>query len=145
MNEHGRGLGLLRTAGPATLALLLGAASVAARIGVANAADFPDPSLSYLKTGDFIAPERVRLIHVGMSKDQVRLELGNPHFKEGFFAVREWNYIFNLAANSSGGYLACQYRVSFDAKMRVADTAWNLTTCRDLVESAAPATARNPP
>ena len=62
----------------------------------AGEAQFPALSSSYLKTGDFIGTDHVRRITPGLNKDQVRLELGNPHFSEGIFGVREWDYAFNF-------------------------------------------------
>ncbi|MDP9920986.1 outer membrane protein OmpA-like peptidoglycan-associated protein [Variovorax boronicumulans] len=93
---------------------------------------FPDLSSTYLKTGDFIGPDHVRRIRPGMSKDQVRLELGNPHFNEGLFAVRDWDYAFNFHTGKGDEFVTCQFKVKFDhadGGYRVMSTHWKNTEC----------------
>ena len=112
----------------------------------ASEAQFPSLSSSYLKTGDFIGADHVRRITPGLNKDQVRLELGNPHFSEGIFGVREWDYAFNFyTSKANNDYVTCQFKVQFDKDYRVAATFWKGPDCADYVAApvaAAPVSAR---
>ncbi|MBD3898070.1 OmpA family protein [Halomonas sp. ML-15] len=94
---------------------------------------FPDLDSSYLDTGDFINPEAIHRISEGQSKDQVRLLLGDPHFSEGFFAVREWDYAFNFYTGEGTDYITCQYKLFFDQSMRVKETHWQRPECASLI------------
>lgn len=107
-------------------------------------AQFPALSSSYLKTGDFIGADHVRRITPGLNKDQVRLELGNPHFSEGIFGVREWDYAFNFyTSKPNNDYVTCQFKVQFDKDYRVAATFWKSPDCAHYV--AAPLAAAHIP
>src|SRR3546814_9816492 len=83
----------------------------------ARGVSFPVRADSYLREGIVVAPETVRGIRPGMNKPEVRRQLGNPHFTEGLFGVRDWNYVFKLAV-PSGGVQECQFQVQFDTHNR---------------------------
>ncbi|MFJ2990741.1 OmpA family protein [Collimonas sp. NPDC087041] len=95
--------------------------------------NFPALDSSYLKTGDFIGPDHVKRITQSLNKDQVRLELGSPHFSEGIFGVHEWNYAFNFYTGKGNEYVTCQYKVKFDSKDRVESTHWKNADCENYV------------
>jgi len=99
----------------------------------ASEVNFPALDSSYLKTGDFVGPDHVKRITPGLNKDQVRLELGNPHFSEGIFNVREWDYIFNFYTGKGNEYLTCQFKVKFDANNRATSTHWKNPECEGYV------------
>lgn len=63
----------------------------------------------------------------GMTKFQVQTALGHPHFKEGLFGVREWDYVFNF--RTPEGQVQCQYKVVYDRDYRVAQTLWRDPCC----------------
>ena len=112
----------------------------------AGEAQFPALSSSYLKTGDFIGTDHVRRITPGLNKDQVRLELGNPHFSEGIFGVREWDYAFNFyTGKANNDYVTCQFKVQFDRDYRVATTFWKGPDCAHYVASPFAAAAVSAP
>jgi len=72
----------------------------------ANAADqkpiiFPEASQSYLKHVKKYDVKDVALITENLSKDQIRQILGNPHFDEGLFRVRVWNYVLDVHQNAN--------------------------------------------
>ena len=94
---------------------------------------FPDLDSSYLETGDFIDPENVLSVAKGQHKDQVRLLLQHPHFSEGIFNVREWDYAFNFYTGAGGDYITCQYKVMFDRNNRVEHTYWRNPHCPALL------------
>lgn len=105
---------------------------------------FPDLASSYLKTGDFIGPDHPTRIRPGLNKDQVRLELGNPHFSEGIFGVSEWDYAFNFYTGRGNEYITCQFKVKFDkvdGMYRVTSTHWKGAACPP---PAAPAMVASP-
>jgi len=61
-----------------------------------------------------------------------------PHFSEGFFGVRKWNYIFNFRTGKGNEFITCQYRIVYDATAVVESTHWKEHQCEELVNSAAP-------
>ena len=97
-------------------------------------ANFPSLDSSYLKIGSFVGPDHVRRITPGVSKDQVRLELGNPQYSEGLFGVREWDYAFNFYTGKGNEYVTCQFKVKFDLVeniYRTASTHWKGVACEN--------------
>jgi OOP family OmpA-OmpF porin len=107
-------------------------AQPAASAAAAGEVNFPSLDSSYLKTGSFVGPDHVRRITPGLSKDQVRLELGNPQYSEGLFGVREWDYAFNFYTGKGNEYITCQFKVKFDLVddvYRAASTHWKGVAC----------------
>lgn len=96
---------------------------------------FPQQESSYLKEGSLVAPETVQRIQPGTTRDQVRQQLGNPHFTEGLFTADDWNYILTLPAMAGGAALTCQFQVQFEKRI-VKATYWQTETC---AQAAAPA------
>ena len=47
-----------------------------------------------------------------MNKDQIYELIGRPHFQEGLYGVREWDYLFNYREN--GEHKTCQFKILFD-------------------------------
>lgn len=124
------------TASRSGLLLVLVSLSMAAAAQPAEEIKFPELNSSYLRSGDFIGPDHVLRVRPGLDKDQVRLELGNPHFSEGLFAVREWDYAFNFYTGKGNEFTTCQYKVKFergDGAYRVASTHWRNPECALLV------------
>ena len=75
----------------------LAAASLACGAAYAeDAVTFPARDEAWLKEGTFPNIENLRKMMPGLSKNQVYALLEEPHFSEGFFGVRKWNYIFNF-------------------------------------------------
>lgn len=68
--------------------------------------------------GSHVTEESLALIEVGMNKDQIYNLLGRPHFKEGLYGVREWDYLFNFKD------IQCQFKILFDKNMNVGSTLW---------------------
>lgn len=105
---------------------------------------FPDPASSYRTEGLFPNVANLRNMGTGLTKPQVLDLLGAPHFSEGLFGVREWNYIFNLR-DASGNVTQCQYKVLYDDQMKVRGTLWNKPGCADLLNPPAPVAAQPTP
>lgn len=123
---------LLATAVAATAALMHGCAS-----GISadeSRAEFPDLDSAYLKGGTFVDPGAVLRVSEGQNKDQLRSLLDIPHFSEGLFGVRKWNYAFNFYTDTvPEGYVTCQYQVHFDENALVEKTYWRNDQCADLL------------
>jgi outer membrane protein assembly factor BamE (lipoprotein component of BamABCDE complex) len=95
---------------------------------------FPDLSYAEQPEGAFVSPESLRLIGNGMNKKQVYALLGVPHFKEGVFGVREWNYLLNFRRD--GKVVTCQYQIQFDDDKQVDGTYWKDATCADFLKAS---------
>ncbi|WMD20790.1 outer membrane protein assembly factor BamE [Achromobacter seleniivolatilans] len=95
------------------------------------AQSFPAPEKAWPKEGSFPNPENLRLLRDGMTKDQLYGLLGRPHFNEGFFNVREWNYLLQISADGTpqGQVVTCQLKVLFDEGMRAASYHWKPANC----------------
>lgn len=95
--------------------------------------DFPDMDKAWLKGGTFVDIEQLRRIAPGMTKNQVRELISYPHFSEGLFGPREWNYIFNFRTGKGAEFITCQYMVHFDKDVRAQDFHWKGPNCDALV------------
>src|SRR3546814_7157598 len=62
----------------------------------AGAPVFPDLATATFAGGTYPNVDNLRAIAPGMTKDQLYDLIGRPHFHEGVFGVREWNYLFNF-------------------------------------------------
>jgi len=71
--------------------------------------------------------DNVRMVERGMNKDQIANLLGRPHFSEGLYGVREWDYAFNYREN--GVHKICQYKVLFDKNMNAQSFFWYPNGC----------------
>lgn len=71
--------------------------------------------------------ENVRQIERGMNKDQLYYLIGRPHFEEGLYGVREWDYAFNYREN--GVHKVCQFKVLFDKNMNAQSFYWYPNGC----------------
>lgn len=66
--------------------------------------------------------DNVHQIKKGMNKDQIVALIGRPHFNEGLFGVREWDYVFNYLQN--GQRKICQFKVLFDENLDAQSLYW---------------------
>lgn len=94
------------------------------------------PELKDATTPDGIHPDPARLamVKAGMTKDHLYHLLGRPHFLEGFFFVREWDYLFHLQTPS--GDMTCQYKVLFDKDMLARQFYWRESACEAAANAA---------
>lgn len=77
--------------------------------------------------GSWPLTEKLRQIKAGMNKEQIYQLAGRPHFAEGLFGVREWDYLFNFTG-PEGDY-TCQYKVLFDRNMDARSFYWKPENC----------------
>ncbi|MFT4247098.1 MAG: OmpA family protein [Pseudomonas sp.] len=108
---------------------------------------FPDARHAYPRGGTFANIDNLRQYAPGMSKKQIYELLGTPHFDEGLWGVRQWNYLFNLRPSVGAEPVQCQLRIVFDEHGRAQSQAWKPASCRALLEPprAAVAPAAPPP
>ncbi|WP_249404418.1 OmpA family protein [Stenotrophomonas sp. CFBP 13724] len=109
-----------------------------------EAVSFPEPGKASLKEGVFADPADLRRFAPGMSKRQLYALLGTPHFNEGMWGVREWNYLLNFRTPQRSEYFTCQFQVRFDGKGVAQGGYWKPQSCAALVEPPPPATAEVP-
>ena len=67
----------------------------------------PDKVTPMHKQGTFPELSDLRLIKSGMNKGQIMQLIGPPHFSEGVWGVREWNYLFNFRTPGSEEVAQC--------------------------------------
>ncbi len=112
--------------------------AIAAQPAAPTAQEWPDPSAAKWKQGAFPNLENVRKMAPGMGKDQVRELLGWPHFSEGLWGVREWNYLFHLRTGKTpSDYVTCQYIVRYDGAELTTGTWWKSADCTALANPPA--------
>ncbi len=110
--------------------------------GAQGEVTFPDPVKATVPEGAYVSPENLRQVMPGMTKDQLYKLLGTPHFNEGVFGVKQWNYILNFRReDGEADFSRCQYQIDFDSKHRVQTTHWKPESCRLIVDKPKPAEA----
>lgn len=114
---------------------ILSASTFAAQMNASDEQVFPSIDQSYLKQVKHYDVETIRLLNVGLNKDQVRNILGNPHFNEGIFRVREWNYVLDVKRPKMDGYLRCQLKIVFDRHAVVEKMYWKGEGCSQLLNT----------
>jgi len=98
---------------------------------------FPDPAHATMPEGVFVNVENLRKLAPGMTKHQLYDLLGAPHFNEGVFGVRRWNYIFAFR-QTDGGAIKCQFQVQFDKSHFAQAFYWKPEACKNLLAPPAP-------
>lgn len=131
----------------ATLGLALGMGLLAACRSHAPAVEgpadattvhFPEVSKASLKEGIYPDVADLRRFAPGMSKRQLYTLLGTPHFNEGMWGVREWNYLFNFRTAQGAEYFTCQFQVRFDSKGIAQAGYWKPESCAAVLEPPRP-------
>lgn len=95
--------------------------------------DFPALESAKWQQGTFPSLEALRAMRTGMGKDQVRDLLNWPHFSEGIFGVREWNYIFHFRTGKGPEFITCQYMVRFNGDVLTNGMYWKNPACAALL------------
>jgi outer membrane protein OmpA-like peptidoglycan-associated protein len=90
------------------------------------------------KGGTFPNLANLRQMKAGLNKPQVSDLIGYPHFSEGVWGVREWNYLFNFRKPGSDEVTVCQYKVLFDENKLARSFYWKPESCAALLEEPKP-------
>mgnify|MGYP001051934560 CR=1 FL=1 len=107
---------------------------------------FPDPDHSTMPEGTFVNLENLRKVAPGLAKDQLYALLGTPHFSEGVFGVKRWNYIFDFRkADGTNNFFRCQYQVQFDDDGLAKAFYWKPEACQSVLDVAPPPAPVAPP
>jgi outer membrane protein assembly factor BamE (lipoprotein component of BamABCDE complex) len=118
-------------------ALLLSGCGTGSRLSSNGSQDelvFPAPESASNMGGSFPITEALRKLKPGMNKSQVSSLLGRPQFQEGFFGVREWDYVLNVTNDAGAPQMVCQLKAVFGSQ----DLARNFyRKCGDNVETLA--------
>lgn len=130
----------------AWLVLLLVAGLLAACRSHAPAGDgpaeasvvFPEARKASLKEGIYPDIADLRRFAPGMSKRQLYTLLGTPHFNEGMWGVRQWNYLFNFRTAQGAEYFTCQFQVRFDDKGIAQGGYWKPESCAAVLDPPRP-------
>ncbi|MCY1341311.1 proteobacterial sortase system peptidoglycan-associated protein [compost metagenome] len=110
--------------------------------GASSNVIFPEKTAAWPQEGTFPSLDNLRLLDQGMTKDQLYELVGRPHFKEGMFGVREWDYLFNFRTGHAAPHdvVQCQMKVLFDKDMQTRSYFWAPESCAALLKKpAAPA------
>ena len=78
---------------------------------------FPDKTDAVRTEGSFVNVDNLKQMRPGLTKAEVYELIGVPHFDEGVFRVKEWDYIFNFT-QPDHSVRVCQYKVLFDSDMK---------------------------
>lgn len=76
--------------------------------------------------GTFPTADELDKIKAGMTKDEFYKLLGRPHFNEGMFNVREWDYVFHFHTPGQGtnDVTTCQFKIVYDSKKIARSFHW---------------------
>ncbi|MDZ4360507.1 MAG: OmpA family protein [Variovorax sp.] len=96
--------------------------------------EFPDLDSAKWKQGAFPGTDKFQRVRPGMGKDPLRELLGWPHFSEGLWGVREWNYIFHFYTGKGSDYTTCQYMVRFNGNELMTGGWWKNPDCALLAQ-----------
>ena len=126
-----------------SFALLLGVAGIAGTLNAcgnlsrgiardgqtAQALVWPEPgdTTPMHRNGSFPSAASLRQVGAGLDKQQVAALIGYPHFSEGVWGVREWNYLFHF--REAGKLSTCQFKVLFDQDKLARSFYWKPESC----------------
>lgn len=85
--------------------------------------------------GTWPALDSLRQVHAGEGKSQIAALIGYPHFSEGVFAVREWNYVFHFRTQDNPD-MVCQYKVLFGDDKLAQSFWWKPESCAEVLKQA---------
>jgi len=98
------------------------------------------------KDGTFPNLDNLARVHAGLNKQQISDLIGYPHFSEGVWGVREWNYVFHFREPVQGNHVVtCQFKVLFDTDKLAQRFYWMPEECSRFQRPArAPSPAPSP-
>lgn len=105
---------------------------------------FPQMDNATRKEGSYVNLDNLNMIKPGMTKNQLYQLIGTPHFSEGVFGVKEWDYILKFRM-ASGNDLVCQYKVVFDKDLIAQSFFFQPENCLDQLKAAPPVVKHEAP
>lgn len=96
--------------------------------------------------GTFPNLDNLVRVHAGLNKQQISDLIGYPHFSEGVWGVREWNYVFNFREPAQSDHVVtCQFKVLFDSDKLAQRFYWLPEECARFQQVARAPTPAPPP
>jgi len=84
------------------------------------------------KGGTFPGRDSLARVHAGLNKQEIADLIGFPHFSEGVWGVREWNYVFNFRDPAHAeSVVTCQFKILFDEQKIAQSFYWSPAPCGD--------------
>ncbi|NGX88535.1 outer membrane protein assembly factor BamE [Rahnella sp. Lac-M11] len=102
--------------------------------GMTDKPVFPDMASAVRTEGSFVNIDNLKQVRKGDTKAQLYELIGTPHFYEGTFRVKEWNYIFHFT-KADNSVLTCQYKVLFDSHMKAQSFYFLPENCLSLLNA----------
>ena len=96
------------------------------------------------RDGTFPNRQSLVMVKAGLNKPQISALIGYPHFHEGVWSVREWNYLFHFRDPGTDAVTTCEFKVLFDEQKLARGFYWNPESCAHYQQpetAAAPAPA----
>jgi outer membrane protein assembly factor BamE (lipoprotein component of BamABCDE complex) len=97
----------------------------------AKSNDWKRLTQSWMEEGQIIQPELVKMVTLGMGKDQVYRLLGAPHFNEAIGA-QTWTYTFHLRTAGRSDVKNCLYKIHYERR-RIDSIKWKDEACAKAV------------
>lgn len=105
---------------------------------------FPEPfSVTFNNDrGTFPTADELANVKAGMTKDELYKLIGRPHYDEGMFNVREWDYLFHFHTPGQGtnDVTTCQFKVIYDKDKFTRSFFWRAV---DPAEAVCPPSSPN--
>lgn len=92
----------------------------------------PDFKPPFLRDGVAARSDQFGAVKPGKTQAEVKAALGAPVREAAGARGVEWEYSFKLRMPSSDNLMVCQYKVIFDTKLEVQETAWRRRQCMEL-------------
>jgi len=102
--------------------------------GMTDKPVFPEIASAVRTEGSFVNLDNLKQVRKGDTKAQLYELIGTPHFDEGAFRVKEWNYIFHFT-KADNSVLTCQYKVLFDSHMQAQSFYFLPENCLSLLDA----------
>ena len=85
--------------------------------------------------GTFPTADELANVKAGLTKDELYKLLGRPHYDEGMFGVREWDYLFHFHTPGLGtdNVTTCQFKVIYDKNKFARSFFWKAVDPADAV------------
>jgi outer membrane protein assembly factor BamE (lipoprotein component of BamABCDE complex) len=132
LRKASRALPIAATLAVAALLSACGTVSQLSHDGSQDKLVFPAIDSGTPRGGIYPITEALRKLKPGMTKSQIAGLLGRPQFQEGFFGVREWDYVLNVTNDAGAAQMVCQLKAVFTSR----DEARNFfRKCGDNVET----------